>query len=626
MKTSQTSNSNSIKKPDYANLERNLILLEKKKDKETSINNDIATLIAYQQMLCSHLGIVYTNLSNVLPQTRRPFPALPFSKHSISMPQTCDYTKLLINITKLLWAAVASKSESADIFFNVHKKFNTLILTRNKFISMNPGPRLSTSFKELNDGQNTNNNKINDSFTKAFNLTINRSEKLDDTFLPTNSDLQEIEQKVGSEPTDEKLKSFYEDLSITEKELFNYISDIIKMQSTGTYFKQFPDLALVKEIPRYTEALSSIGRNTIYVRKELNAYSKTISNTLQYLKDVFEKFENCFALPQIRFDVIKHLVSVESQHYTVLRKVNFFNLIIKKAHIIPPHEWTSLKFLENERDFFNNMISLIKSGNFDEVSNLIEAHLDTFAKDEIKNEIRKESKAVNDSKDAADKSSKEWLLKSTKENTNDSLAEQKMFKNYQEAQKEVEGKEVRNNLMREDIYNNLINTIGRTKQLIYRLSDEPVIPPTFEMKMNKLIDEDARVKSLKMKVDALRKEVTKKKEEIEKLKRQSETLDKHLQQKKDEFEGYKQKSANNKNVIMNEAQSLEEFEKFKDAYFCLYHSKERRETFLKECKHSFCKKDLKLAVKERNRRCPYCHEPFNPTSDIIDINWNKGHK
>lgn len=619
---SEKSNFLSSRKPDYAYLERNLILLEKRKSKEMSFNNDIASLIAYQQMLGSQLGIVHTNLLNVIPQMRRPFPLLPFSNLPISMSQTSQIVKLLINITKLLWAIIASKTESAEIFINVHTKFNELILARNRFILMSSGPRSNAIFKELNKDKSENNEK-NDTYAKAFNLTIKGNEKLENSFLPTDSNLRELEEKVGSEPTEEKLKSLLEDLSITQKELYNSIDEYTKSNLNGSYFKKFPDLTLVQKLPQFTEAISSVGSNTDYARSEIYEYSKIISNTLQYLRESFEKFESCFALPQIPFDATKHLANIESQHNMAIRKGNFFKVIVKNAKMKPPHEWSSLNFLENELSFLEDMKSSIADQKFDEISNLINSHFENLLGNEISDDIKKETKAACDVKTIGDAASNEWLEKSTKSSASDFQNEQKLRKNYEESQNEAKEKENRNNQVRYEIYSSLTNTVGRAKQLICNLSDSPIIPPTFEEKMNNLIEKKARIESLKMKADAMTKDINKKKEEIEKLKKQSAILDRQLQQKRDEYEGYKQKSANNKNIIVDAAKSLEEFEKYEDLYCCYFHPKERREIFLKGCKHSFCKKCTKIQIKERNRKCPYCHNPFSQFSDIIDINWEK---
>lgn len=616
MKTSLSS-----RKPDYSDLERNIIILEKKKNKEMSFYNDVASLIAYQQMLCSQLGIVHTNLSNIVPQIRRPFPLLPFSNLPISMPETSRIIKLLVNITKLLWATIASSSESADIFINVHTKFNDLILTRNKFILMSPGPRLNSLFKESN-GEKPANDEKNKNFSKAFNLTIKGNEKINDSFLPSDSNLIELEDKVGSEPNEEKLKSLLEDLSITQKELYNSIDEFTKSNISGNYFKKFPDFSIVQEIPQFTEAISSVGSNTKYVRSELYEYSKIIANTLQYLREAFEKFENCFALPQMPFESIKHLAHIESQHYMAIRKANFFRNIIRKARMKPPHEWTSLKFLENELHFLESIKSSIVSQKFDEISNLINSHFENLSNDEISENIKNETNASRDAKANAETASSEWLKKSTKD-INDTQNETKYKKSYEEALFEADIKEKRNNQMRYEIYSNLENTIGRAKKLIYHLSDSPIIPPTFEEKMNVLVERKARIEALKMKAAAMNKDINAKREEIEKLKKRSALIDRQLQQKRDEYEGYKQKSESNKNIVVDTAKSLEEFEKYEDLYFCHFHPKERREIFLRECKHSFCKKCTKIQIKERNRKCPYCHEPFNQFSDIIEINWDK---
>ncbi|OHS94919.1 hypothetical protein TRFO_38916 [Tritrichomonas foetus] len=617
----ETEPSQGARSPDYASLEQHLVSLEKRKSKENGYNEDIATLIAYQHDLCSRLGHVHAQLSKVVPQGRRPFPVLPFSDLPINMVQTSQHIQLLTSISKLLWCTVSSPTESSEIFIRVHSGFNEMLSMRNNYLRMRPKIRPKTEFVEKSkDNKNTNTKKIT---FNGLNIDINRKEKLDTTFnTVTKKTYQELEALLGEDPTQEKVESVLDDLLKTEKELYAFLSELYSTQSNSLYFLKYPHLDIIQELPSFNEALSSIGKNTVEVRLELWKFTKTIAATLQYMKDVFTKFyDKCFSIPHIDFNKTKHLVNVEVQHYKALRRLNFFRQVTKSAKMKHPPEWSSLKFLSEEVEFYEEMTRLYKSNDIEQVKALLDDAEVRYESAEA--EIRAEVKSVKESKKAADEASSLWYEKSDKK-----AAEQpdiKYLKQLSDARQNVEEKIYRNEKMREDCSGQLALTIERAKYLINEISDAPIIPLTFEDKMNKISDKEAKLNWLRSKANALKTDIENQKKEVTKLKEQSDKLDSQIQKKKTEFEEYQKKSRNE--PVLGSSQSLEEYDEYAEKYYCYCRktrSKERRrDVLLKECKHTFCSHCIQEQIKTRNRRCPYCGSNFSPNSDDIKINWEK---
>lgn len=609
----------------YASLEEHLLNLEQEKNDELRILSDIASLVAYQQELCSNLGVVQIKLSNSIPPTRSPFPEkdFRFSHPSKPMPQTTHYLNLLLNIIKAIWPVV-DKPEFTDIFLSLNSDFRNKVLNRRKLIYDTTGQIPKITLKEIKDSApSTKKSSFLDRIRKAYTFNVTRSEKVDDSFVPTISNLLQIEAGVNSS-LESNLQTFTSDLEQTEKELTQLFIEKKNEHDNSFYFTNFPQPDVIQHLPRFHEAQLSIGNNVEWVRKSLFDYSASLSKTIESLKSSYSKFQSYFIIPQLfndnphnSYKRMTHMLEIDSQHSFKISVFKFFYGIIHEAKMAPPHKWNSILYMKEEREFLRGIKQAIISKKMDDLSSLIDSKVESLQQTDHEKLIKDEIEAAKKANIDAEKATNQKIgIQPPIDNVDSRIAallEESKIKNKEQRIKEI-GDECKANL---------IKVIEKAQTVISNINDVPAVPATFEDKMLIISERKARLKWLQMKRDAMRKHLDNERKEIENLAKISQKLDTQIQEKLTEYETLKQ-AAESKPTKSEKAQSIDEYEELEIRHNCAFCSKKRRrDRGITKCKHTFCTHCIDENVKkERNRVCPYCHTKINPLSDIFEINWD----
>ena len=614
----------------FSSLEKHLHRLSEVRRTSSSSCSNLALLIAYQQNLCARLGVVQVRLSDAAPRAKYSHHPDQFARYVFSMAQTSHDIRLLRMISKTAWAAGAVGKESAEVFSVVHEKFQTLLEQRDKLLMARNAPR--NGKYEIKEESNKNANKASGAiygFDKAINININRTDKLENTFIPTNRVVNELAEKIdsGKEISNEELQSLIQDYQRSQKELYGSLSDVFQTQVNSSYFLNFPHLDIIRDLPEYQEAIDSIGNNVVEVRAELNELAKSVMRVCQIIKYAFSNFEKCFCLPRIRFDVTNHLINIEVQHYLAQRKANFFKTIVKNAKMDVPYSWESLNFLNEELAFSKDTLISIKrileNGDPESITKCKNLFDEAFARyEKYESAIQKEIQYTKEKKAKADKESNKWVERSMKVPEQPDGRIQKDLENYRI---EFDNKFNRNQQIKKECNEKLSSTMGRLRDVILQIDGSHVIPSSFEDRMKIISDKNSKLEWLRNKAAALKKDIEKKKKEIEKLHKQESRYDQLIAQKQEEFQRYQDKSS--KEPSLDNAQSLNDYNEYREKYCCYCvkdkNKNKRREVILKKCKHTFCEHCIQKQIKLRNRKCPYCSTHFVPNADNLYINWEK---
>ena len=603
-----------------AELEAHLKELGHEVDEARDVASEIATLVAYQQLLLAQLPAKFAALQKYPP----PEPVPQFSRVDFPLASVMPESNLgpAYEIASLLWKRLAPLKRAGEVFLYAHKKFLGMLLSGSRSAAAH------RSFSEFCNYPISTVEEVHqetpshsqapglDKIQHALCLELPRDKvRLDKKFHPNPEVLAWLEEHMKDDVTVDRLKSLHEELVRTSEELENYLAEAELDLSRTTEFVEFPELDIIREIPEYRSLCASNERELAALQTDLIEFRDAFDSTVADLTDVQALFQGAYAWPELRDDEVEQLIRQQTDNSHRQRKLLVFKHIIQHASIKNPYKWAASEFVESEVRTLEKMKEAAKNGDFDAFQEAVSDEFERIGS--VEEELSREKEEVNKAKAGTQASQATWLQKKTGVVYGDAM--QELEASRLETQKRVsELTETR-----QAVRANLDSVAAKLAEVVAEVPEMKMMPDGFAAKLKRIGEKSARRDWLKAKVEAQRVRVAQIKDEIERDEKELRGLQEELRKKQSDMEDLEEKARTNAGRPLETNQTEERRAMYYCAGKCSIESKHRRDTILTPCGHTFCKECVGETIKSRTRMCPYCGQKFNPGSEVLHIKWPK---
>jgi hypothetical protein len=605
---------------------------------ERELCENLASIVAFQRTLIPSLGISLIRLQDSNP----PLPDLPPLDPAEFIPlfppgyrQCATDRDLYFGFVHLVNQKLA-RGVLPDIYDSFrrcqHSLIERLLARRLHFWGRLSGSRvIETSFPP-DDSRNC---EVKSTITaeakdvsavllrQAQRIVLNDKEGRLRQFSPDAEALRWIEEQAGSDLSLEKMTALLGDARKTHEELLPFVAELEGQQQLAELEQQFPPPSAVADFQRYKDLSDQINRKLLEVRTGLFNFQSEYSAVIAEFKEMSRQFEKGFAIPRVKKELEKlHELNREDKEQALRhRELLVVRQVIEHTKIRNPHPWTARDFVEGELKDFDRAVELARENKFDSALEVVGAEFDKYS--DIERLLKEERDAVLAAKARAETERNNWYGKKTKPHDRQlqvQLAEmktetEKQYKEFEEIKADCERK--------------MEDALAKVTEAVRKIQRATLLPQNFEAGIKVRGDARARRDWLLARIqeagrrrDDLRKKNEQTKgqtkralEETEELKKQFQTLAEKSQTQQPVDEALDQK-----------------YQEYHDAYHCqqclrLGHRRPR-DSVLAKCGHSYCKDCIDQLVKNRNRKCPVCTEPFDPMATsfanrVIEIKWPK---
>jgi hypothetical protein len=522
----------------------------------------------------------------------------------------------------MLWKKLSVHPEAADFYKRIHDAFDRVLQLRSELAISRFGRETRwtpVTFVERTDiGPKTVEVAGRDTsltaFITCFVMEIEKDKKCERSFLPTVRALRFIEGRIDRDFSEPRLTKLHEELVKTHRELIKQVTDLIRDEASRNDCMAFPAQNVIEQLSRYREYCASVSQNCITVRTDLLNFKNRFRETIDRFRNLHQTFLKGFAIPNFQAKRIRSIVESDSLCALSQRKLLLVKEVVKRAGITNPHEWSALRFLEQEVEFFKKLVGLAKQGKFEVIPDLISVNFDNYTAAD--REMAAEKNDVLAARSRAETEKDRWYGKRAKP------VDGEMMERLHISRKETDIALQELEMVKQECEQSLKDSIGRISTIVERLPECGIIPSNFEAIIRVLTEKKAKKMWLQGKVSAQRDRVSKLKQKVADLREESDQLTQLLVEKQQQFEELKVKSETSEPIeSVVDKEKFEELKSLKHCKICSGYGK--RDTFLMQCKHSFCRTCVASLVTQRSRFCPYCGTRFDPTKDVQRIRWRK---
>jgi hypothetical protein len=305
-------------------------------------------------------------------------------------------------------------------------------------------------------------------------------------------------------------------------------------------------------------------------------------------------------------DLLRRDTNVMTAH----RQLLVFQDIGSKTQIKSPANWNASRFMSRECQAFRRMVDLASRAEFAGVLECIQHEFEKYETGE--KDMAAERGAVQRAKAKAQHQQELWFERRAKQ------SDSQLGVRLEGLRRDTETELADLLGARRGSERRLSEAIARVTAAADFLGTMSVVPQDFEAVLGALREKKAKRDWL----DARLRHELKKHDEIEQKvnaeKKKCEDVTKEIGELKVRFEELKVKSQTSEPI---EVQLDERYQELHDAYYCQLCKERVRDTFIIECRHSYCENCVKECVRNRNRKCPYCSVPFDPVHGVITIKW-----
>ena len=604
---------------DTAELEEHLKELAREREDACEAASELATLVAYQQLLLSRLSATYAALqrgSTVEPAT--PFSRVEFPPAGVMPESNLDVAYALVS---LVWQRLAQLKGAGELFLDAHNKF--LALTRKGARNLGSDPSFAefcavpgcTVTEQTEESESAPVSSEVEKLQRTICLGLPHDPdkvSLDKRFHPSAEVLEYLEEHLGEDVSVEGLKKLHGELERTTAELENYLAEAQQMHARTMDFMEFPELDVVREVPEYREYCASNERELTALQTDLIGFREAFDATVSDLAEMHTLFKGAYVWPELKDDEVEGLIRQQTDSFHRQRKLLLFQHIVQQAPIKNPYAWVASEFVSSEVQVLEQMMEMAKKGEFDAFR---EAVSDEFEKiGNVEDELEREIAEVNSAKNGAISTQTSWLQRKTHAVYSDVMEE--LEASRQETQKKVQDLTE----TRQAVKEGLDEVASKLAAVVEAMPNVRMLPDGFVPNLKEVSEKHARREWLKLRVEAQRARVKQLKEDIDVREKELATLAVQLQHKEKEFTELEEKSKVAKPVEVSRADDDR-----RAMYYCgacqERDSRRRRDTIITNCGHTFCTHCVEETIRARNRKCPYCAQKFNPTSHVVRIRW-----
>jgi hypothetical protein len=604
---------------------------------ERQLCGDLASVVAFQRSLIPTLGPSFVKLHSPFPSAPDLPPADP-AEFSAALPPAHRHgatnRDLYFAFAQLIHQKVARthSTEITELFRRTQKALNDRFLYRRLQIWERLAPALppgASAERDIPDSlfRSTLSPEVKDVTTALLRqaqriITKDRDARLPQ-FSPDVESLRQIEDKLTGEVTLEKLSALLRDATKTHEELVLYHADLEQQCHAAEVAQRFPDPAVVRDNPRFREVSAELERKLMEVRTALFAFQSDYAGVLTQFKEMLRLFEKGFAIPRLHKELekLQDLSRQDQDQSLKHRELLVVRQVLEHTKIKNPHPWSAREFVDSELCDFEKAVEFARNGQFDAALEILSGEFEKYS--DMERLLKEERDAVLAARARAEKERTNWYGKKSKPHDRQlqvQLGElkaetERQFREFDELKSSCERK--------------MEDSLGRVAEALQKLQKLTMIPRTFESDVSASLLKKARRDWLLAQIEEARERrdgFQKKRdrtlaqtqaalEEIEELKRQYQIL------------GEKSQTSQPADEEIDERHG-----ELRDAYYCqqcIRLGYERpRDTVLAKCGHSYCAECVDQLVKNRNRKCPVCYEPFDPNAAnvanrVIEIKWPK---
>ena len=584
------------------------------KDAHQKAFDDICALIAYQYRLNNIMEAFCYRLNCKIPKGI----PVPFQCRPLSAETLCAQTRSVFQTSNRFIETLIKYLDSyrkrnvcIDIINN-HDKFLEMLVNRNQWFLINKNlipaiPKIPdlTIIAEIEKPVRAEDD-VTRKMQSLFMLSDRREAQrfsFDSSYTPTVSTVSYLQAECDkNRPLAEEAERITKELNVTRRELLKEKMQLEREKNkTDEYIHNLPLESIVLN-RLYQDYVKSAKELLPEVRKNITGLVIPLEKITNMLREIDHLLKNALPLNSIYSDELENLRNQYVEAKTNVKKLQLFQKLIKNARLEPYNPNQAENFIAYERDVIESIIKALKSSRYGEITLRIEAVMEQFS--QYEKTIPEETERFRRNSNAATNNMQHWGSSRPKHDITELKQRVDMLANQHFG---------RINSTKQQIH----NCLEMHRQTVEACKFIQPIKDGFQNEINDASEREAHRKWLLNRIEERKKIIKMKKAKLEKAKKELASTNEFLEKKEKEINDLMEAKKNKAPIQRTRSTNFEEYE---EQYQCPLCQSNKRNVFIAECGHTFCKNCIDDQIKSRNRKCSSCGKRFDKMH-VLEINY-----